>query len=384
MYKFNSHEELFNQLTRLVKTNEAFYITEQVFDDTKYQIFNYRLCSYSDWSAPGAFNARGTMFQVDDSGNFVRLACLPFSKFFGYNENPFTMNLDLSDVDYIADKADGSLISSWLDHNDKLRLKTKGSLFSEQTVASTQLLNTSYYSELLYRMEILTIQGYTINAEYCAPSNRIVLSYNKPELRVLSVRNNSTGDYLPFTETKTIFGKYMVDDYTDIAREQGFENYITNITDREDNIEGIVVRLNNGTMFKVKTAKYVNLHRTKDSIIHPRRLFEAVLSGGSDDLRSLFANDPWVLNRIDLMEDHVFKHYNHIVATVESLYEMNKELSRKDFAISMQQLVPKHVFALLMNKYIGRENDYKEYFVINYDLYKLPDEILPDILEEVA
>ncbi|MDF2435379.1 MAG: ligase, partial [Mucilaginibacter sp.] len=132
---FESSEKLYNDLVKLVQTNEAFYTTEQELDGVQYIIFNYRMASYTDFCQAGALNARGTMFEVYN-GNFIRLVCLPFAKFFNLGETPFTMDLDLSDVDYIADKMDGSMICSYL-HTDKLsgekilKLKTKGSISSD-------------------------------------------------------------------------------------------------------------------------------------------------------------------------------------------------------------------------------------------------------------
>ena len=79
----------------------------------------------------------------------IRLAALPMQKFFNVNENPFTMDLDMNDVEGIDLKADGSLISTYL-HNvsqdtynrdDVLRLKTKGSLESDQALAAMKWLD---------------------------------------------------------------------------------------------------------------------------------------------------------------------------------------------------------------------------------------------------
>ena len=57
------------------------------------------------------------------------------------------------------------------------------------------------------------------------------------------------------------------------------------------NIEGYVIRLASGQRVKIKTAWYLALHHTKDSINSPRRLFEAVLEEATDDMRSLFYDD---------------------------------------------------------------------------------------------
>jgi T4 RnlA family RNA ligase len=127
-----AQQKLYDNLIALTKANEAFYYQDFELDGKKYRIFNYRLASYTDFQQPGALECRGVMFEVQDEVA-VRLASLPMEKFFNLNENPMTMNLDLTQVVRIEEKADGSLMSTYI-HNDQLRLKSKGSLFSEQAL----------------------------------------------------------------------------------------------------------------------------------------------------------------------------------------------------------------------------------------------------------
>lgn len=82
----NAQINLFNDLVHLTKTSEAFYKQEFKLDDKIYWIFNYRLASYSDFQLPSAKWARGTMFEVTSSGEFIRLASLPMPKFFNLHE----------------------------------------------------------------------------------------------------------------------------------------------------------------------------------------------------------------------------------------------------------------------------------------------------------
>ena len=367
-----NHNIMFNELNELVKTNEAFYKQEFVLDSHIYWIYNYRLASYTDFLAPSALEARGIMFEVDSNGNYIRLACWPLRKFHNYKECPFTMDLDLSEVDYILEKMDGSLISSFV-HNDEVRLKSKGSLFSEQCIEATKLLDSVKYIMLNSLVKQFTKLNYTVNLEYCARSDhphRIVIAYDESSLTVLNMRNNDTGEYVPYQTLNKIFGEYTVKNYTDEARKVGIEKFI----DDSINVvgfEGYVVRLPNGIMFKLKGSAYSHAHKLKSNITSSdRNLYEAVLSGASDDLRSLFSNDIHIVNKITEMEDHVFKNYNHICTIVENFYNKNKTLSRKDFAI-LGKTVMGQYFNLIMMLYIGKEIDIKGFMMKNYDDYKL-------------
>lgn len=85
------------------------------------------------------------MFEMAEPGGSampLRVACWP-EKFFNLNENPTTTDLDLSTVEVVKEKVDGSLISSFLHRVDGmpvLRLKSRQSLVSSQAVDSLEWL----------------------------------------------------------------------------------------------------------------------------------------------------------------------------------------------------------------------------------------------------
>lgn len=352
----------------LVKASDSFYYKDFARDGITYRIFNYRLASYTEFLRPDALECRGVMFVVNPELNLpVRLACWPQEKFFNLNENPLTMNLDLNQAVDIELKVDGSLISTYM-HGDVLGVKSKGSIESEQCIAASKWLALPENKIFLEELKELTRAGYTVNMEWCAPDNRIVIGYEEPHLRVLNIRNNKDGSYLQKIESPEILLRF-VDKiaYDDPVQ---FVHDIPSMT----GVEGYIVRLASGIRVKVKTEWYLTQHRAKDSIHSPRRLFEAVLEESSDDLRSLFYDDPVVIARIDEMESFVEKLYNNTVAQVESFYEKNKHLERKDYAILGQQELDPRIFSLAMNAYCGHEIDYKAFLRKNYKKFGIKDE----------
>lgn len=354
-------KKLFNELSLLCEDtkSEAFYFDDFDLEGTNYRIFNYRLASYTDFTKPSALECRGIMFETV-MGVPVRLASRPMEKFFNYNENPFTMNLDLSKIRRIELKADGSLISTYT-HKDTLRLKTKGSIYSDQCKAAYEWLckqHPSFGNTLV----LLARQGWTTNMEWVAPDNRIVLPYMDSKLIVLNVRNNQTGEYMPYEQVVETFGKERVIETFDFTDPVEFVKSVAAMK----NIEGGVALMENGQRFKIKCDWYLTLHRAKDSIHSDRRLFEAVLDEGIDDARSLFADDPLVLKRIDEMQEKVDRFYNHMVKIIENFYKTNKHLDRKDYAIKGQNELDRMYFGLAMNKYLGKEVDYKSFMKAHY------------------
>lgn len=362
----------------LVEKNEAFYFADQTLGGRIYRIFNYRLASYTDFLIPSAMECRGHTFEVNPlDGNVVRLAALPMSKFFNLNENPSTMNLDLLKIKEIQTKADGSLMSTYIhptnnQYGEELRLKSKGSLSSDQAVAAMKWLDTQPdFKDMLW---LMTGAGYTVNLEWCSPEHRIVLGYMEPHLKVLNARSIKTGEYKTHNYLVGVFGEDRVIKNVETQDPVAF---VASIPEMLDDIEGFVVTLDSGIRFKIKTLKYLSLHHAKDSINNPRRLFEAILDEGIDDLRSLFYTDPVAIMMIDEMQKKVDHLYNHMVNLVETFYDTNKHLERKDYAIKGQQELERMFFGLAMNRYLGKDPEYKIWMKKHYRDFGIKDDAVP-------
>jgi T4 RnlA family RNA ligase len=352
---------LYNELMALVVANEAFYFQDFPLDGKIYRIFNYRLASYTDFQAPSAMECRGHMFEVDSEGNALRLASIPMRKFFNLNENPSTIGLDLALVDTVELKADGSLISSYM-HNGELWFKSKGSLASEQAVDAMAWIRRDIRGVFGFRKVIEDCERaeYTVNLEWCAPHNRIVIGYPTAHLKVLNVRSRVDGHYMDRSKLEKLFERDTLIDRVDTG---GLDvaAFVQSIPSMLGDIEGYVARI--GDMwFKVKTDKYISLHHAKDSVNNPRRLFEAILDEGIDDLRVMFFEDPLAIQIIDEMQKKVDHVFNQMVKMVETYYEENRALDRKSFAIKGQEhFKDTFYFGLAMNRYVGKPVDYKQF-----------------------
>lgn len=380
--KMNQYQlKIWNELSNLVDHNEAFYYVDQERDGFWCRIFLYRLASYTDFLAPCALEARGTTFYITEEGpnaEPIALICLPFSKFFNLNENPITTDLDLSEVQEVTLKMDGSLISTYSSPDGKLYCKSKGSLHSDHAKAAESFLNNRNNTELQYELWNLDMKGYTVNMEWCAPGDfRIVIGYNKPQLTILSVRRRDDGQYMsPDNELIRDLHPQVYALWTpryDPLPEYGSYEAFINAIPEMQGIEGYVIQLKSGQRVKLKTNWYLTQHRAKDSINSDRRLFEAVLAESTDDLRTLFHDNSTVIQRIESMEKRAGGIYNHVVDLVERFYERNKHLERKDYAILGQQELQRREFSLAMQKYLGKPIDYKQWMVKHYKDFGISD-----------
>lgn len=370
----------YTELMDLTKRDEAFFSKDFKLDDKVYRIFNYRLASWTSFMEPSALNCRGIMFDITDSNN-VQLVSLPPEKFFNYEEGGVDHTVCTLGDKMV--KMDGSLISTYM-HNGELYLKSKASLFSSQANDSMKFLAKD--PEFKEQLKKLVEMDYTVNLEYTSPENRIVISYQEEALTILSARNHETGENLFATKLtqylKTLdgFDKLVANMVPfedlrgqiieqlkwvdDIRSEQSGEGYVQEFI-REDNTS---------YLGKVKNLKYIALHHTKDSVNSPKRLFESIINEASDDLRSMFADDPYVLNKIKEMEEHVQPIFNHIVKTVEDFSAANKHLERKEYAIKVQKEQPQYL-GLLMSAYLDKPNNFKEFAIKRrQELFGVTDE----------
>lgn len=357
---------LFNDLMNLCASNEAFYFVDHVFMGDTYRVFTYRLASYSDFLLPGALECRGHTFRL---GETPELVSLPMEKFFNVGENPMTMNLDWEKVVRVDDKRDGSLISTVrVDGVGGFILKSKTSLSSQQARDAMALLGTDAYDCLSAALYKLVGQGYTVNMEYTAPDNQIVLGYKEASLRVLNIRHMEDGSYLPLEESG-LSSDFLVDTFPVDVNDLWIDHART-LT----GIEGFVLWFADGMKVKLKTDWYSNLHLQKEQVTNPRRLFESVLMEQSDDLKTLFLEDPQSIQRIEEMEVKAKTLYNRLHKLVDDFYQANKHLSRKDYAILGQQVLKADgVFSQAMNLYLEKDMGLREHLIKNYKSFGIVD-----------
>lgn len=325
---------------------------------TRARIFNYFIGSYSDWLVPGALECRGIMFEIDEEGKPVRIMARPMQKFFNLKENPMTIGLDLTKMVGLMEKADGSLISSYIDQGH-LYLKSKAAIFSDQANKAMVLLNSPQYEVL--RQAIIDVgANFTFNMEYVGPSNRIVLPYEEEKLIILNIRHNGTGQYVNFVDLIEnpatrghMVGIYSAPDWTKTTPEE-WEAGVR----AEVGIEGVIAVMEDGQLFKLKTDWYTALHRTKDSINNNKALFQSIKERATDDLRGLFSEDTASIAKIEAFEsvyiDLVAKYYK-ICADV---WHELQGVDRRTFAIEAQTKLKEYrfLFTVVMPQY-GRDWD---------------------------
>merc|ERR1712226_615729 len=339
------------------RKRRIFFYKDHAHQGSIYRIFSYQLASYAQFKLPNALECRGHMFEINSSGRAVRLASLPVEKFFNISENPFTQELDFENPMLVMRKEDGSLISTYL-HGEVLSFKSKASLTSSQVVDTNKFIRKPENVEFRRQLLKLEREGYTINLEYTAPDNRIVLSYEKPALTVLSIRNRQDGTYLQYEKLDPDeFGEIRARFVEKVGEEvtSDMSRFLTEYK-KETGIEGYVIQLATGQFCKAKTEWYFNLHHIRGNL-EGEKLFNCVLDATSDDIKAVFADDVGIFTYIEGYEETVIELLTGLQDTIDSFYEENSGLVRKNYYAKAANELERWQVNLAMTRLKGEIDD---------------------------
>jgi RNA ligase len=215
---------------------------------------------------------RGLIFYPDGA-----IMSRPFHKFFNVGERDETQMqcIDMSQPHTLYEKMDGSMIRPMM-VNGVFRLGTK-----------MGVTDTSIAAEAIYTggarswMDIMMKQHVTPLFEFVSPDNRIVLKYDKPELVLLAIRHNITGEYLDIEGLRGNEFFPVVPSYG--ALDGNFDEYIARQRGKEGR-EGDIIRFDDGHMLKIKNDWYVRIHKVKDKIRTDRHVLSLLLANDLDDV----------------------------------------------------------------------------------------------------
>lgn len=303
-----------NDVLPAIEGNPAF----KVFDKDQYQVINYlyqdvdTFVGKDDEHTAMLRECRGIIF--DNEGKILRRA---FHKFFNLNEKPYSSEEFISPVFnqcVVFDKVDGSMITP-IKLNGNIRLATKMGI--TQTSLAAEIFYAGY-NNLKHFMEACVEQGMTPIFEWCDPSNSIVVKHEEPELVLLAIRVNDTGNYLPYSELKEMTRDYPTIRiaYRWVMRNiEQMRSAAFHITDAE----GWVIELPNQDRVKIKVDWYLNLHRVKDQYRYERHIVDAVLNQRLDDIlptisdpafkQELIDKQSRIIAELNLRKDKLYNNY---------------------------------------------------------------------------
>jgi len=314
----------------------VFYETIREIDGFKISTFNYRLPLYSNFIKPliendiaDAKELRGLTFVFNSDGSLYKRFLL-MKKFWNINQVPETMYSEIKDYELIScyNKEDGSLITFISLPSGKVVTKTKMGFDNEQTEVAEEIYNTnSAVKEMVnYCLDNDIISMW----EFVSFKNRIVLNYDKPNLILLRLRDNKTGDYLDIE-------KYR-DKGFDVAEQEDYTvDEFIELAETMTNKEGCVFTLKkpdgSELMVKQKTEDYFTRHNLVTNEIN---------------------REDYVINAIltDVIDD--------IVAQLDKEYDADKIEFIKDIEVIVSDFLKERIGEVdeLVSKFNGSKKDF--------------------------
>ena len=302
----------------------------------------------SDFNEPICRECRGLILDK----RTWQVVCLPFFKFFNYEEE-YADKLDDSEL-YVYQKIDGSLAKVWY-YEGVWRLSTNGMID-----ASEVLFENSISFQSLF-MRALTTYGltweefvkpldknYTYMYELATQDNPVVVKYQGYHLFYLGQRNINTyqEEYTPDSRIENV----KIYDFKTI------DDIVANAKELPPTEEGYVVRDKNFNRVKIKSPTYFLLHR-------------AAANGKPDLVRYVLENDyeeflvyfPEYRPKIEKIKAQFIK-----LAKMAKIYKDSMKIfyskPRKEFAtILFNKGVPKYLQTFIFKTYENHDLSWKEY-----------------------
>lgn len=334
----------------------------------------YLFADSRTFDSPEAVECRGIAFGPDG-----RVCSRPLHKFFNAGENE-SVSLDAlrkrDDLVAVFEKLDGSMIATaWVD--GKLAWRSKKVFDSAVVKLTEEFLALPENANIAGFASALACQDMTGIFELTHPDARIVVAQDKPQLRLLHIRDNVTGEYLLLDPSDI---QHYIIDLMNIPLAPRYPRAtIDELLARLEHMEGkegFILQYDNGDMVKLKCPWYNRLHKSI-TFLRERDIALAAANEELDDLKAVLVEAGVDLTEVNAVERRLVGRLLQVMLDVEDAVTADKHLDRKAFAMKHKS---NPLFGLMMTLYTGGEPDVKGWYV----KHKLKDEFSLRVLADEA
>lgn len=325
---------------RLQELIEGGYIKKRLHPNGKLEIYNYTAkTQYENLWEIATIECRGLIKDLE--GNVI---ARPFKKFFNFDP----LKHDIANKEYdVYTKFDGSLGILYF-YEDVPYIATRGSFDSPQALHATKLLHTKY----AHAIPVLD-RSLTYLFEIIYPENRIVVDYNTTDiLMLIGVIETKTGKDIKLTYDITDkYGSTYCGFPIATCSEEKNPTVLYNLNNK--NKEGFVIRLRDGTRYKLKFQDYVTMHSLKACLTNVK-IWEALKDNlNIDNLYNGFEIEIiiWVKNIKNKLIFEFEKIKKELETEFEAISNSCHTTDRKEIALKICKSPYKSpLFAMLDNK----------------------------------
>lgn len=350
IFTVNRLIEHFEEFQRQIKIN----VYAKYEENENRVLFHYNpIPTYSDDWNNFTKVARGIVIDLDDNSIIVH----PYNKFHNFMEKEYLLPQNLPNCDYeVSSKLDGSEgILYPLKNEQGFKIITKGSFDTEQGQFGTKILLDKYKNQVDIIMKEKLFKKYTFVFEILYAHddpNRIVVSYDEPDIKLIGLRDMETGQELSYNEVIKMAKKlgFPATELHDITLDE-----IQQLRETMENFEGWVVRYENGLYMKIKCSAYLDAHGAKYGS-SPKYVFNLLQDGKYDDfIASLNYDFKDVPEKI---KDSLVGWGTEFTKRITDAYHSIPNFeSQKDFALYVQSNIDKELWGFMFHIRAGRELD---------------------------
>ena len=247
-----------------------------------------------------------------DSQNNWQIVARSFPRFYNYGESPeHTLSFDWNNS-RVEHKEDGSLIVIYW-WNNQWHIQTRGS-FGFGPINTFPITWKALVNQTLLNVDAdifnLLNKDFTYVCEICSVYNKIVTQYNQPKIFLLTVFNGENELNREEVVAQSIYTGIELPKFTNFNSIEQAKEYIDQIADGDPTFEGLVCVDRNNMRIKVKSIKYLELHRFKNNgHISLEDCIAIILRGDMDESLTYFPEMvPYfesIKEQIDIAEDEI-------------------------------------------------------------------------------
>jgi len=174
--------------------------------------------------------------------------------------------------------------------------------------------------------------------EWCSPRNLIVLKYEDDSLVLTAIRNNIDGTYVNYDEMIKSAEKVGIPcTEVEVGTIHNLPEFMEQLKKKEG-IEGVVIRFNDGRMYKLKTDWYFSKSKKEKqefSLNSERMIWKLILEQTIDDALSL-VNDHLLKTKIEEFQIELYDAIQNKATYLDNLISQYRPLERKKYVESIR------------------------------------------------
>ena len=179
----------------------------------------------------------------------------------------------------------------------------------------------------------LIADGFTPIFEWCSRKQRIVLDYGSEDQLILTaIRNITTGKYRSFVWMKAASQGYKIPVVRQFEPQTDMKAFLEYVRDLED-LEGFVVRFDDGQMLKLKCHWYVQIHKAKEAILQDRNIVSLIVENLLDDIKSHLPSEDKIA--IEEFENKINAAIIRRMDVILQIFDGIGNSDRKSFALGL-------------------------------------------------